>query len=194
MAAVRGFTVRIKMIAAKGDFPDLCQLCHTLMDPYFEAFERVRSSSRLRTLLALILYVGNYVNQENSRNGNAPGFHIEYITSIKPLRGSEPGSSMLSFLVGVLSSQFPDTMHVLSDLAVIGTVRGMKFSDAEEKVAELARHVEGITSLVEKYQFMAGNDSGAVEDVEEDAFMRTSKICQDCPHLSLIINLFTRSW
>lgn len=53
MATVRGFTVRIKMISSRADFPELCQSCNTLMEPFFQAFAKIKSSSRLCRILGV---------------------------------------------------------------------------------------------------------------------------------------------
>lgn len=153
------------MISAKADFPDLCSLCHRLMDPYFSAVTRIKSSESLRDLLTVILYVGNYVNASTTK-GDARGFKIEYINSVKPLRGIDPGSNMLTFLVQTLDRRTVDGL--LADLSICATLRASKFSEVEERVQEAKRQTESIKALVETYKSDHGNS--------EDDFLLSAKV------------------
>ncbi len=55
LATVPAFHVRIQMINAKADFPDLCSSCLALMRPFFEAFAKIKSSKHMETILGVSL-------------------------------------------------------------------------------------------------------------------------------------------
>lgn len=58
MATVRGFPIRIKFITEQANFPEIVLDCHTLMDPYFELFERIKSCDRLCKILWVLFFMG----------------------------------------------------------------------------------------------------------------------------------------
>lgn len=150
MATVRGFPWRIRYIASKVDVTELGNGINGLLDPYFAAYERIKSSERLRTILWLVLYVGNYVNQGTPR-GDALGFSFEYITSLKPLRGNEPDMNMLNYLVGLVTAEFPDLLGIVAELTPVRLARDVRFRDVEEMQRQFDDAIEGTKAIVEAY-------------------------------------------
>lgn len=55
IATVRGFPIRIKCICERAAFPDVNNAVHSLMDPYFDFFDRLKNSGRLKKILWVVL-------------------------------------------------------------------------------------------------------------------------------------------
>lgn len=179
MATVRGFPWRIKYIAGKMDVTELCNGINSLLDPYFAAYERIKNSERLCKILWLILYVGNYVNQGTPR-GDALGFNFEYITSLKPLKGSEPDMNMLNYLIGLITTEFPDLLGIVAELTPVRLAREVKFRDVEEMQRQFDDAVESTKAMIEAYRKfpLPPNCTGGEQPLpESDKFLQVTTVC-----------------
>lgn len=178
MATVRGFPWRVRYISSKVDVTELCTGINSLLDPYFTAYERIKTSERLRKILWLILYVGNYVNQGTPR-GDALGFNFEYITSLKPLKGNEPDMNMLNYLVSVITAEFPDLLSVITELTPVRLARDVRFKDLEELQKQFDDTIESTKAMVEAYQkfpLPSGYTTGDRVPLEEDKFVQATTV------------------
>lgn len=161
---------------------DLIRVCNTLLDPYFDYFARMRRSERLRKIIWLVLYIGNYVNQGgNARLRNAMGFSVEYIASLRPLRGCLGDSNMMTYLVGLVKDEFPDLTEVIDELSFMKNAKEMKIKDIQDVLGKLADAKDAAEYLVSMYELFDPPQQG-------DDFMKVLKgnrsICfQLTPHL-----------
>jgi hypothetical protein len=122
----------------------------------------------------LILYIGNYVNQGTNRGG-ALGFSLEYMTSIKPLKGREPDVNMLTFIVETINNEFPDLLGIIEDLAPIRPAQEMKFCEIDSSIDLLNKSCRKFDDLLLKY-LKHPVPPGQSADEATDNFIVTTKI------------------
>jgi hypothetical protein len=85
--------------------------------------------------------------------------------------------NMLAFVVDLVSSEFPDLLGVVADLASLRSAQLMKYSDVETSIKDLRSSCNKIAELMVKYsKFIAPPDHPEVIDEAQDHFMITSKI------------------
>lgn len=124
----------------------------------------------------MILYIGNYVNQGTSR-GDALGFSLQYISSLKPLRGCEPDTNMITFLMETISKEFPDLEGIITDLAFIKSAKELKFKDLEDRLAKLGDAQRKAQEILERYQsFPPPPKASEKIDEQKDKFILTFKV------------------
>lgn len=158
------------------DIADLCGSIQTLLEPFFVAYDRIKNSERLRRILWLILYIGNYINQGSTR-GNALGFSFEYLTALKPLKAIDPEINMLSFLVDLVSREFPDLGNIISDLSSVRMAKETKLKDVDELVTRFAETRRTVAKIVESYKAFPPPPNRPTElDETTDTFLLATKI------------------
>lgn len=125
------------------------------------------------------------MNQASTR-GNALGFHLDFIANIKSLRGNEPGSDLLVFLVEIITKEFPDYLDILRELAVIRESKEIKFSELEEALDMARAIVRDVERSIQLYPTTEPrpDDDKTLELSDEDLFLQTAKI------LRLIIDAY----
>ncbi len=123
--------------------------------------------------------MGNYVNQGTVR-GDALGFSLEYITSVKPLRANAADTNMLTFLLDVIHRECPEALSIVSELSFLSGIGSLKFSDLEEQVGAMKRSADHIRSLVDRYKDFVASLKGGPENFSPDldTFITATKISQ----------------
>lgn len=84
----------------------------------------VLNSSKLQTLLEVILAVGNFMNGTGFRGG-AYGFSITLLPKLKDTKG-EGGVSLLQFIVNFLKTKESDALQILEDFPELGEAEKCK--------------------------------------------------------------------
>mmetsp|Transcript_29654 Transcript_29654/g.52917 ORF Transcript_29654/g.52917 Transcript_29654/m.52917 type:complete len:1066 (-) Transcript_29654:1092-4289(-) len=79
-----------------------------------QAHTEVLNSTKLKTLLEVVLAFGNYMNGISTRGG-AYGFSIAFLTKLKDTRG-EGGVNLLEFIVRFLKSKHSEALQLADDL------------------------------------------------------------------------------
>lgn len=176
MTVVRAFPVRIKFLTLKPEFVDLFNSCQRIINPFFEFFELIRKNKTIQKILWMVLYIGNYVNQGTIR-GNAAGFELDYLTALKPLKGTEPDSNMLSFLMETMEKEFPEMMEIITDMEFIKKAKTMDSKEVNSEIEALKRCHEQLKALKDEYMNFPFCHPRATAFVEEsDSFLVPYKI------------------
>lgn len=113
-----------------------------------------------------------------SNRGNALGFTLESVNSLKPLRGSEPDTTLLTFLLETIQREFPDYAEILSELAMIRGITPTKLTELEESYSLLTVSHQNLRQTITAYRtFKLLPLNGPAEiDEEADSFMIPAKI------------------
>lgn len=119
----------------------------------------------------MILFIGNYLNQDNSARGNALGFQIEALPTLKLLKGNMPDTTLLSFIVGTINKEFPDLMNIVSELGLpISLSRVNQYAEMESHMKKLGDMIDNIRLIESEYQSSIPQNV----DLEEDAAFWTN--------------------
>lgn len=114
----------------------------------------------------MILFIGNYLNQDNSARGSALGFQIEALPTLKLLRGNVPDSTLLSFIVGTISKEFPDLMNIVSELGLpISLSRVNQYAEMESHMNKLSDMIDNIRLIESEYQASLPRNVDPEEDI-----------------------------
>ena len=85
------------------------------MDAVLLAVKEVQKSTKLKTLLEIVLALGNYLNGGTFR-GRAYGFKLEALTKLKDTKAADNQTTLLHYIVQLVSSKHPDILDFGRDL------------------------------------------------------------------------------
>lgn len=126
--------------------------------------------------------MGNYINQGSPR-GDALGFHLDFIANIKSLRGNEPGSDLLAFLVEIISKEYPDYLEILGELAMIRESKELKYSEFEDAYTMAQVIVKDVERAIQLYPITEPRlDKDKTWDSSSDVYLFNAKILHLLEH------------
>lgn len=114
-----------------------------ILKSVLDASKEVLSSSKLQSLLEIILAIGNYMNADNFRGG-AYGFSLDTLTRLSETKTADNKHNVLNYLDRVLSSKFPDLIDIRNDLQDIDAASRVSLPALTAEIAEL---VKGFSTL-----------------------------------------------
>jgi hypothetical protein len=79
------------------------------------ACEEIKSSKKLAKMLELVLLLGNVLNS-GSRNGQAVGFEISYLTKLSSTKDVENRQTLLHYLAETVEAKFPEVLNFDEEL------------------------------------------------------------------------------
>lgn len=72
---------------------------------------------------------------QGSPRGGAFGFPVSFIANLKAIKSCEPNMDMLMFIIGIVTSEFPDILEIVDELAFVFTAKSAKIQDIEDRIA-----------------------------------------------------------
>ncbi|KAJ3336031.1 hypothetical protein HDU93_003842 [Gonapodya sp. JEL0774] len=110
------------------------------------ASRELQQSKRLRSLLELILAIGNYMNGDSFRGG-AYGFSIDTLVKLADTKSANNKSTFLHYLARLISTKFPEIAKIGDDLKSLEKATKVSLSSTQEEVSELQK---GMTLIVDE--------------------------------------------
>ncbi|CAJ0582404.1 unnamed protein product, partial [Mesorhabditis spiculigera] len=163
---IRSFKERIELLS-----PALQAICLTS--------QALCSNKRLRQYLALVLAIGNYLNQ-GKRNGNAHGFTMHSLNSLNQVRNATRGDRNLQhYIAQLIERKFPDLVKLKRELNCV--YEASRFN--KEEVAAEIRSLEQSIGFIRSELARAKNctlaegeeDKENLTKPEEDRFDEAAK-------------------
>jgi hypothetical protein len=106
---------RLRCIHFKVTFEEEVQSLQPNIQAVLLACQQVRTSSRLRRLMEIILALGNYMNGGGFRGG-AYGFTLDTLTKIKDTKTVDNKKNLMHYLAIVLQRDYPDVFNFAEEL------------------------------------------------------------------------------
>jgi Rad3-related DNA helicase len=101
-------------ISTRTQWTELVKEIDTKLDCLEKAQQALKSSAHLKTVLQVVLALGNFLNS-SSKKGGAYGFKLDTLNKLKQTRSSDNKSTLMKFLVYVtLIALQPHFMACLS--------------------------------------------------------------------------------
>ncbi|KAL0231194.1 hypothetical protein GEMRC1_010599 [Eukaryota sp. GEM-RC1] len=121
-----------------------------------DATEAVSKSRGLRSLLGMILTIGNFVNCGTSR-GNAMGFEFAFLVKAGDLKDSDNKKTMLQYATEFILEKGP--FHIVEELAPVKNAVRVSFGDLDKTANELkAKYNSAQKAVDEIIQISNPND------------------------------------
>ena len=77
---------------------------------------QVKSSKSFRTILSLVLSLGNYMNGGNASRGQADGYQLDILDKLDGTKESSGRLSLLDYTVRILADNFPHALECSVEL------------------------------------------------------------------------------
>ncbi|XP_009993999.1 PREDICTED: formin-like protein 1 [Chaetura pelagica] len=125
---------RMNVMIFLGNFSDTAQLLMPQLNAIIAASMSLKSSSKLRNILEIVLAFGNYMN--SSKRGAAYGFRLQSLDALLEMKSTDRKQTLLHYLVRVITEKYPELsgfhteLHFL-DKAGSGSARGLRKAEQD---------------------------------------------------------------
>ena len=116
MMKIYRYETRIKFMLFRLQYWEKFEHLRKSLEIVTDASDALRNSKPLKSLLQLILLLGNYMNGA-SQQGGAFGMKIDSINKLADTKASDESQlTLLHCLVGIVKRQFPAILEFMNDL------------------------------------------------------------------------------
>lgn len=148
------YSQRVRSLLFKKKFAVACSEATTRANTVLRAAREMTRSRRLRTLLELVLAIGNYMNR--GARGNASGFRLSSLNKLADTKSSVTRSTtLLHFLVETLESQFKDILLLEEDLPHVRAAAKICVEQLEKDVTALRNGLREVSRELEYHAALA---------------------------------------
>ncbi|NXR13855.1 FMNL1 protein, partial [Semnornis frantzii] len=105
---------RMNVLIFLGSFADTAQLLMPQLNAIIAASMSLKSSSKLRNILEIVLAFGNYMN--SSKRGAAYGFRLQSLDALLEMKSTDRKQTLLHYLVRVITEKYPELVGFHTEL------------------------------------------------------------------------------
>jgi hypothetical protein len=172
--AVPALLQRMKAFRFKSEYetkkaeikPDI-QSVHT-------ACKQVRASEKLRSLLEIVLHVGNFLNQGGNK-GQSWGFKLRDLQKLGEAKTTDNKSNLLTVLVELVQREKADLLEVAKDLDAIEAAQRVNLQQLQSELAKLTKELEVVKNSASTVP-SAGEDDQYHAKVTEFSALMTEEV------------------
>jgi hypothetical protein len=170
LRTVRGLPdlkTRLTLFLFKQQFDELCSTIQVNLDKVHRASRALQQSASLKTVLRLILAIGNHLNA-HTRKGNARGFRLETLAQLKSTKTSDNKLTLLQYVVQIVRDKYPDAMQLCKELSCLASAARIEAQFVESEVRAVALKLRKVTKALK----MLGADEKKKKEpaAEDDEF------------------------
>lgn len=179
LAEIPHFAERIACFMFQAEFTDNISGIESKLNNLKSVCQMLMSSQSLKSVLAIILALGNWMNGGNRQRGQADGFGLEILSKLKDVKSTDNSTTLLHYIVRAYikqCSEGPITEVALpvpepSDIEKASVVQ---FEDIELQIKKLSKDLDGCKLNMDKVT------SASEENIEPfkekmEAFMVSAK-------------------
>ncbi|XP_068085299.1 protein cappuccino isoform X2 [Anabrus simplex] len=105
LAEIPNFAERIACFMFQAEFDDGISSIESKLNNIKCTCQFLMTSESLKTILAIILALGNYMNGGNRTRGQADGFHLEILGRLRDVKSNDSSVTLLHFIVRTYMKQ-----------------------------------------------------------------------------------------
>ncbi|KAF3853978.1 hypothetical protein F7725_014666 [Dissostichus mawsoni] len=105
---------RISTLTFMGNFPESVQLIQPQLNAIIAASMSIKSSSKLKKILEIILAFGNYMN--SSKREAAYGFRLQSLDLLLDTKSTDRKQTLLHFIVSIIQEKYPQLQSFYTEL------------------------------------------------------------------------------
>ncbi|XP_053532367.1 formin-like protein 1 isoform X2 [Ictalurus punctatus] len=164
---------RISMLTFMGNFNESVQLLQPQLNVIIAASMSIKSSSKLKKILEIILAFGNYMN--SGKRGAVYGFRLQSLDQLLDTKSTDRRQTLLHFLVSIIQEKFPHLHTFHTELHFMDKAAMVSLDSILLDVCALQRGMEVTQKEFEEQKdnlilrdFLS-NNSGLMDAVVKDA-------------------------
>lgn len=147
---------RISTLTFMGNFTDSVQLIQPQLDAIIAASMSIKSSTKLKRLLEIILAFGNYMN--SSKRGAAYGFRLQSLDVLVETKSTDRKQTLLHFIVNIIQEKYPELQSFYTELHFLDKAAMVSLDSILQDVRALERGME-----VTKKEFAVEKDNPVLQ-------------------------------
>ncbi|XP_064806997.1 formin-like protein 1 [Oncorhynchus masou masou] len=148
---------RISTLTFMGNFPESIQLIQPQLNAIIAASMSIKSSSKLKKILEIILAFGNYMN--SSKRGAAYGFRLPSLDLLLDTKSTDRRQTLLHFIVNIIQEKYPELQTFHSELYFLDKAALVSLDSILQDVRALERGME-----VTRKEFAIHEDNAVLQE------------------------------
>ncbi|MBN3296461.1 FMNL1 protein, partial [Amia calva] len=148
---------RISVLTFMGNFPDSLQRLKPQLNAIIAASMSIKSSSKLKKILEIVLAFGNYMN--SSKRGAAYGFRLQSLDLLLDTKSTDRKQTLLHFIVNIIQEKYPELSTFHTELRFIDKAAAVSLDSVLQDVRSLQRGME-----MTRKEFMVQDDSPVLKE------------------------------
>ncbi|XP_035439460.2 formin-like protein isoform X2 [Spodoptera frugiperda] len=140
LTKVERISAKLSIMSYMGNFFDNIHLITPQIHAIISGSSSVKSSTKLRNVLEIILAFGNYLN--SSKRGPAYGFKLQSLDTLMDTKSTDKRISLLHYIVATIRQNFPELMNFDTELLYIDKAAQVSLENVAGDVSELERGME----------------------------------------------------
>jgi len=145
MAREQRWTTKLKATQAIRSYRQYADRLYEMMDSVMKASAEVRNSDKFRTVLGIVLWFGNYLNQ-GTRRGKAKGFRLSALPKLAEVRSKEKGTTLLQYMVATTAKKEPELLTFPEEFVMVKGASRIKKEDISMELSEFEVYMKHLTS------------------------------------------------
>ncbi|KAJ6633944.1 hypothetical protein lerEdw1_014237, partial [Lerista edwardsae] len=142
---------RMNIMTFLGNFGD------NQLNSVIAASMSLKSSTKLRQILEIVLAFGNYLN--SSKRGAAYGFRLQSLDALLDMKSTDRKQTLLHYIVRVIQEKYPDLTSFSSELHFLDKAGTVSLDSVLQDVRGLQRGME-----LTRKEFMRQDDSAVLKE------------------------------
>ncbi|NXX50783.1 FMNL1 protein, partial [Tricholaema leucomelas] len=148
---------RMNVLIFLGSFTDTAQLLMPQLNAIIAASMSLKSSSKLRNILEIVLAFGNYMN--SSKRGAAYGFRLQSLDALLEMKSTDRKQTLLHYLVRVIAEKYPELIGFHTELHFLDKAGTVSLDGVLQDVRSLQQGME-----LTRKEFMRQDDSAVLKE------------------------------
>ncbi|XP_060112001.1 formin-like protein 1 isoform X2 [Heteronotia binoei] len=148
---------RMNIMTFLGNFGDTVQLLMPQLNSIIAGSMSLKSSTKLRQILEIVLAFGNYLN--SSKRGAAYGFRLQSLDALLDIKSTDRKQTLLHYIVGVIQEKYPELVNFSNELHFLDKAGAVSLDSVLQDVRGLQRGME-----LTRKEFMRQDDSAVLKD------------------------------
>ncbi|KAG1944369.1 formin-like protein 1 isoform X1 [Pimephales promelas] len=172
---------RISTLTFMGNFSDSILLLKPQLNAIIAASMSIKSSSKMKKILEIILAFGNYMN--SGKRGSAYGFRLQSLDLLLDLKSTDRKQTLLHFIVMIIREKYPQLHNFHSELHFLDKAALVSLDSILADVRSLEKGMEVVRKEFQQQKdsavlinFMSNNGSLL------DTIVKDSKTAQEMYH------------
>lgn len=166
---------RLHSLHFKLSLPDMIQDVKPDIVAGTAACEEVKNSKKFSKVLELILLFGNYLNS-GSKNGEAYGFEIGYLTKLTNTKDYENKQTLLHFIVDTIETKFPDALTFHEDLSHVTKAARVSLENIQKTMRQMNTSLKNLESDLNNNKIPQSDDDRFADVMNDFAVQARQQI------------------
>jgi hypothetical protein len=161
VSEIPDYKLRLELFSFRRQYTAICDEIDAHITAFEAAVDGITDSDGLKTVMQLVLAMGNYLNGGTNR-GCAHGFSLSTLTSLKMTRANAPAVAgqkftLMHFLVETLTTSHPTALAFADDLQYVALAARLDFASVGGDVRIVERSLEKLQQQLVRFDGADGD-------------------------------------